>query len=99
MNKPILSIVIANFNYGRYLDGAIQSILQQGVGDDIELIICDAASSDESLEVIKRYANGLPPNTSRRMEAKVRLSTKVFDMREGSGLRGLMPMNYMRTGH
>lgn len=63
-HRPILSIVIANYNYGRFLDQAIQSVASQGVGDDVELIICDAASTDNSVEIIKKYANGLPPNTS-----------------------------------
>lgn len=62
MTKPLLSIVIANYNYGRFLEEAIQSVISQGVGDKIELIICDAASTDNSVDIIKKYANGLPPN-------------------------------------
>lgn len=63
MNKPLLSIVIANWNYGRFLEEAIRSILSQGMGDKVEIIICDAASTDNSVEVIKKFAKGLPPNT------------------------------------
>ena len=33
MNKPLLSIVIANYNYGRFLDEAIQSVIAQDMGD------------------------------------------------------------------
>ena len=62
--NPLLSIVIANYNYGLFLEEAIQSILSQGMGDKVEIIICDAASTDNSVEIIKKYANGLPPNTS-----------------------------------
>ena len=62
--KPILSIVIANYNYGRFLEEAIQSVIAQNMGDKVELIICDAASTDNSVEIIKKYANGLPPNIS-----------------------------------
>ena len=29
--KPVLSIVIANYNYGRFLEEAICSILAQGI--------------------------------------------------------------------
>ena len=63
MNNPLISIVIANYNYGRFLDEAIQSVVSQDVDSQVELIICDAASTDNSVEIIKRYANGLPPNT------------------------------------
>ncbi len=62
MHRPIISIVMANYNYGRFLEDAIQSVIAQDMGDRIELIICDAASSDNSVEVIRKYANGLPPN-------------------------------------
>ena len=61
--QPLVSIVIANYNYGRFLDEAIQSVLNQSC-QDFELIVCDAASTDNSVEIIKKYANGLPANTS-----------------------------------
>ena len=63
--RPLLSIVIANYNYGRFLEEAIQSIIAQGMPGIMEVIICDAASTDNSVDVIKKYANGLPPNTLR----------------------------------
>ena len=62
-HKPIFSIVIANYNYGCFLEDAIRSVASQGVSDDVELIICDAASTDNSVEIIKKYARGLPANT------------------------------------
>lgn len=62
--KPLLSIVIANYNYGRFLEEAIKSVISQGMGEKVELIICDAASTDNSLEIIKCYAQGLPQNTN-----------------------------------
>lgn len=62
--EPLLSIVIANYNYGRFLEEAIQSVIAQDMGDQVELIICDAASTDNSVDIIKKYANGLPPNAN-----------------------------------
>ena len=56
--QPLLSIVIANYNYGRFLDEAIQSVLSQSC-DDYELIIIDGVSTDNSVEVIKKYADKL----------------------------------------
>lgn len=63
MNRPLLSIVIANYNYGRFLEQAIWSVVLQRMEGKVELIICDAASTDNSVEIIKKYVKGLPPNT------------------------------------
>ena len=71
--RPLLSIVIANYNSGRFLSKAVDSILHQcddpvwsdghvalpikGCGQCVELIICDAKSIDNSLNVIQQYAS------------------------------------------
>lgn len=53
--KPFLSIVIANYNYGRFLETAIRSVVEQDGFDRCELIVVDGGSSDNSVEVIKKY--------------------------------------------
>ena len=55
MNKPLLSIVIANYNYGRFLETAIKSVVEQDGFDKCELIIVDGGSTDNSVEIIKKY--------------------------------------------
>lgn len=55
MNKPLLSIVIANYNYGRFLETAIKSVVEQDGFDNCELIIVDGGSTDNSVEIIKKY--------------------------------------------
>ncbi len=55
MSQPLISIVIANYNFGRFLGDAIESVIAQGMGDQVELIVCDAASTDNSVEVIRKY--------------------------------------------
>lgn len=54
---PLFSVVIANYNYGQFLEEAIRSVLEQDFEEEVELIVCDAASTDNSVEVIKKYEN------------------------------------------
>lgn len=57
MNQPFLTIVIANYNYGRFLGEAIESVISQDIANEVELIVCDAASTDNSVEIIKKYSD------------------------------------------
>lgn len=51
---PSISVMMVNYNYGKYIGEAIESILNQTF-TDFELIIYDDASTDHSVEVIKKY--------------------------------------------
>lgn len=53
----VISIVIANYNYGRFLESAIKSVLDQDGFDSCELIVVDGGSTDNSVDVIRRYSD------------------------------------------
>lgn len=50
------SIITPNLDYGRYLETCIESVLmQQSEGVEVEHIVMDAGSTDQSLEILARY--------------------------------------------
>jgi len=53
-NPPSVTIYITNYNYGAYLEQAIQSVLNQTF-TDFELIIIDDGSTDASKDIIDQY--------------------------------------------
>ena len=50
-----VSVCIANHNYGRYVGRAVESCLAQ-THDDLEIIVVDDGSTDDSLEVLEQFA-------------------------------------------
>ena len=54
MYSPLLSIVIANYNHGKYLEEAILSIVEQKGFEECELIVVDGNSQDNSIDVIEQ---------------------------------------------
>lgn len=55
MTIPLISVILPVFNAVNYIGQAVESILQQTVMD-FEFIIIDDGSTDNSLKVIKKYA-------------------------------------------
>ena len=55
MVKPLVSVVIPAFNSLDYIEETLESVLAQTL-DDFEVIVVDDASTDGSLELLKRLA-------------------------------------------
>jgi Glycosyl transferase family 2 len=53
---PRVTVVIPCYNYGRYLGASVQSVLSQ-TGVDVEALIVNDASTDDSGEIARRLAN------------------------------------------
>jgi len=52
---PLVSVLIGNFNYARFLPEAIESVLRQSYSH-WEICVCDDGSTDGSLDLIQGYA-------------------------------------------
>jgi glycosyltransferase EpsH len=56
MNAPEISIIIPAYNAGEFIAGQLDSILQQTY-KDFEIIVVDSNSTDDTMEVVDRYAS------------------------------------------
>ena len=58
MAPPYFSVVIDNYNYGRYIGQAIDGILAQTFpASEVETVVVDDGSTDDSREVVARYGD------------------------------------------
>ncbi|BDS15589.1 glycosyltransferase [Aureispira anguillae] len=58
MSKPVVSVLISSYNHGLYIEQLLESILQQSYGyENIELIVIDDCSTDNSCSIIQALAD------------------------------------------
>ena len=56
--KPLLSIITAVFNGGAFMEKTIQSVIAQQ-NYNIEYIVIDGGSKDETIDIIKKYEHAI----------------------------------------
>ncbi|MGC1454384.1 MAG: glycosyltransferase [Nitrospirota bacterium] len=56
VNNILLSICIATYNRARYISETLDSIVPQ-LDDDVELLVVDGASTDNTGDVVRRYTD------------------------------------------
>jgi glycosyltransferase involved in cell wall biosynthesis len=57
--QPLVSVLIANYNYARFLPAALDALLAQTYAK-WHAIVCDDGSTDHSVQVIQQYADRDP---------------------------------------
>lgn len=56
MSQPLVSVIIPNYNYARFLPQAVDSVLQQTYSR-VEVIVVDDGSQDDSAAVLAAYGD------------------------------------------
>lgn len=60
--RPFLSIIIPNYNHAEFLQKRLESVYNQNY-DNFEVILMDDKSSDNSVSILKEYADRYPEKT------------------------------------
>ena len=74
---PKISIVTPNYNYGQFIEETIRSVLLQGY-PNLEYIVIDGGSTDDSVEIIKKYEPWLSYWVSEKDKGQTEAINKGF---------------------
>ena len=94
---PAISIVTPNYNQGKFLEKCIQTILSQDY-PNFELIIIDGGSTDESVEIIKKYENKLTYWVSEKDEGQADAINKGLRHVTGEIFNWINSDDYLEPG-
>jgi len=79
---PKISVVTPSYNQGKYLEETIRSVLLQGY-PNLEYIIVDDCSTDDSVEIIKKYGHWLTFLASEKNGGQADALNKGFSRSSG----------------
>lgn len=94
---PKISIVTPSYNQGQFIEETIRSVLLQGY-PNLEYIIIDGGSSDESVEIIKKYEPWLTYWVSERDAGQSDAIMKGFVRATGTILAWLNSDDLLQPG-
>ncbi|MFM7854270.1 MAG: glycosyltransferase family 2 protein, partial [Flammeovirgaceae bacterium] len=80
---PLVTIVTPSFNQGKYLERTIQSVLLQDY-PNIEYIVIDGGSTDNSVEIIQKYQDKISYWVSERDKGQSDAINKGWRLAKGT---------------
>jgi len=81
-NSPKISVVTPSYNQGKFIEQTIQSVLSQNY-PNLEYIVIDGGSTDNTLDIIKKYSSSLSYWISEKDSGQSEAINKGFDIATG----------------
>jgi glycosyltransferase involved in cell wall biosynthesis len=79
---PKISIVTPSYNQGKYIEETIRSVIMQGY-PNLEYIVIDGGSTDNTVEIIKKYQNNISYWVSEKDKGQTHAINKGFEKATG----------------
>jgi glycosyltransferase involved in cell wall biosynthesis len=60
VSQPQVSVLVITYNHGRFIERALASIAAQDFDGDIEVVVADDSSDDQTLTIVREWADRVP---------------------------------------
>ena len=80
-SPPQVTVAISLFNYGNYIERALMSVCEQTIASEIELFVVDDASTDDSVNIVRRFQLDNPSLIQRLAAFRCELRAKSWSSR------------------
>jgi len=94
---PRISVITPSFNQGRYIEETLLSVRNQGY-PNVEHIVMDGGSTDETLDIIDRYRDGLAHVVSQKDKGQSDAINRGFKLATGEILTWLNSDDLLAEG-
>lgn len=94
---PKISIVTASYNQGQFIEETIQSVLNQNY-PNLEYIVIDGGSTDNSVEIIKKYEQHFTYWVSEKDKGQANAINKGLQLCTGEIFNWLNSDDYLEPG-
>jgi glycosyltransferase involved in cell wall biosynthesis len=94
---PKLTVITPSFNQGQFIERTIRSVLDQGY-PNLEFVIVDAGSTDDTVEIIRRYEDHLAWWVSEPDDGQSHAINKGLDRTNGEIVAYLNSDDYFLPG-
>jgi glycosyltransferase involved in cell wall biosynthesis len=96
-DSPKISIITPSYNQGQYIEDTILSILDQGY-PNLEYIIIDGGSTDNTVEIIKRYSDRIDYWVSEKDTGQSNAINKGFQKATGDIINWINSDDQLQPG-
>ena len=96
-NLPKISIILGNYNYDRWVERAVVSVLEQEY-PHLELMVIDDGSTDKSVEILEKYKAQYQYWNSRANQGHYSWIKEASDRASGDLINWLCSDDYLAPG-